>query len=471
MTELGCGRGPLLAALCHPAAHLDDFPDFLPPPPTADDGELSRSEIKAAELQRIQRPEPALRELHLRRICAVDVDRDALAQAISATAPPSPPTPGRSSSDFSATPDRWEELRVEIFHGSLESYNESLDDTEIFVASEVVEHLDEHVLKKFGPVVLGTYRPRVVVVTTPNYDFNAHFVPSSAEEESQYRIADPTGQTDRVFRDSDHKFEWTAAEFDEWCTRLAKEFDYDVQIGGVGSLDNYLGRRSMFLPHLPSPSTTSSLPFTTLAKRSDPINVEGVADPKKFFATQTALFRRRYTHEPERSPRSPRTAPLPFFGLLNAPDMRHHSLLHTHIHPITSAHAGRPCSYRKIRRALARAMEDTIQSARVPLWEIWGIASLRHICGGYVGKIVEAILNEGGDEWDFEVDETKRGTDAVVVVYKPSALAGPREAGDDGGCASNGGVPAYWSHERGDNNTESGYASAWTYVEHIRARP
>jgi hypothetical protein len=421
MTELGCGTGSLLAALCEPAAHLDDFPDFLPPPPP-DDSELTRAELKAVQLRRIERPEPEMRELHLRRICALDSDRNALDQAVRETAPPPPPTPSSSSSYF-APRERWEDLRIEIWQGSLDFYNESLDGTEVVVASEVIEHLDDPVLKKFGPVVLGTYRPRIVVVTTPNYDFNPHFVASSAEEESAHRIPDPTGRTDRRFRDPDHRFEWTEAEFREWCNGLAREFDYDVEIGGVGSLDNYLSRRSMLLPHLPSPSTTPLPSAVSKPTQDQPLSVEGVPDPKKLFATQTALFRRRYAHEPERSPRSPRTVPLPFFGPPSAPEKRHHSLVHTNIHH-ASPYARQPLSLRKIRRVLAKTMQDTIRAGRASINDLWAMGNVRKACGGYVGKIVEAVLDDPDDEWDFEVDETKQGTDAVVVVYKPFVQLG-----------------------------------------------
>jgi hypothetical protein len=59
---------------------------------------------------------------------------------------------------------------------------------------------------KFGPIVLGRYRPRIVVVTTPNYDFNALFPPpEKGAPPNKNHTLDPTGRTHRYFRDDDHK--------------------------------------------------------------------------------------------------------------------------------------------------------------------------------------------------------------------------------------------------------------------------
>ncbi len=38
---------------------------------------------------------------------------------------------------------------------------------EAMVALEVIEHLDPMVLSRFGVVSMGTYRPRLLLVSTP----------------------------------------------------------------------------------------------------------------------------------------------------------------------------------------------------------------------------------------------------------------------------------------------------------------
>jgi hypothetical protein len=77
-------------------------------------------------------------------------------------------------------------------------------------------------LSKFGPLILGAYQPRLLVVTTPNHEFNSYFAPPPAKKgrvSTEDRYPDPTGRTNRVFRDDDHKFEWTMAEFQDWATK------------------------------------------------------------------------------------------------------------------------------------------------------------------------------------------------------------------------------------------------------------
>lgn len=85
-------------------------------------------------------------------------------------------------------------------------------------------------------MILGVYSPRIVVVTTPNHEFNPYFISSSTEEADQNRFPDPTGNTRRVFRDDDHQFEWTQEEFRTWAEAAADAEGYQVTFTGVGSL-------------------------------------------------------------------------------------------------------------------------------------------------------------------------------------------------------------------------------------------
>ena len=78
-------------------------------------------------LRSLPRLPPDEQELHVRKLSAVDISDSALDKAIHVTAPRSDEL-------------RWEELRVEIWKGSLAIYNDALDH-EAFVASEVIEHV------------------------------------------------------------------------------------------------------------------------------------------------------------------------------------------------------------------------------------------------------------------------------------------------------------------------------------------
>ena len=95
-----------------------------------------------------------------------------------------------------------------------------------------VEHLEHDILPYFTQTLLGAYRPRLFLITTPSFDFNPLFTPPGQVDPEG--ILDPTGRTQRVFRHWDHKFEWTREEFRQYCEKEAQRWGYDVQIGGVG---------------------------------------------------------------------------------------------------------------------------------------------------------------------------------------------------------------------------------------------
>jgi hypothetical protein len=95
----------------------------------------------------------------------------------------------------------------------------------------------------FAPILLGVYHPRLLLITTPSYTFNARFSAPDGEqsmpsdEDSKVRdggFLDPTHRTKRVFRHPDHKFEWTIREFEEWCTTAARKWGYTVHTSGIG---------------------------------------------------------------------------------------------------------------------------------------------------------------------------------------------------------------------------------------------
>ncbi|KAF7791203.1 hypothetical protein EIP86_002216 [Pleurotus ostreatoroseus] len=83
-------------------------------------------------------------------------------------------------------------------------------------------------------MLLGVYHPRLLLITTPSYTFNARFTAPDAPREARQGYPDPTGRTTRIFRHDDHKFEWTVQEFTEWCTNVANEWGYTVDVSGVG---------------------------------------------------------------------------------------------------------------------------------------------------------------------------------------------------------------------------------------------
>ena len=75
---------------------------------------------------------------------------------------------------------------------------------------EVIEHLDPPRLAAFERVVFERARPRTVVVTTPNVEYNVRFETLAAGE----------------LRHRDHRFEWTRAEFEAWANGVAERHGY-----------------------------------------------------------------------------------------------------------------------------------------------------------------------------------------------------------------------------------------------------
>ncbi|KAG2487927.1 hypothetical protein HYH03_013507 [Edaphochlamys debaryana] len=132
---------------------------------------------------------------------------------------------------------------------------------------EVVEHLDPGPLSLFGPCVLGALRPRTLVVTTPNWEYNAVLrgieaaaatasaagggrrkggastgssgaAGAGADAGAPAPKADtwpgPPGRDGLRLRCADHRFEWTRAEFEAWAGGLAEAHGYDVSFEGIG---------------------------------------------------------------------------------------------------------------------------------------------------------------------------------------------------------------------------------------------
>jgi 3' terminal RNA ribose 2'-O-methyltransferase Hen1 len=115
--------------------------------------------------------------------------------------------------------------RVQLFQSSLAYTDNRLKGYDAAVLSEVVEHLDLPRLPALEYAVFGAARPRTVVVTTPNVEYNVRWETL------------PAGHV----RHRDHRFEWTRAEFGEWAGKVAQRHGYDVEFVPVGPDDPEVG--------------------------------------------------------------------------------------------------------------------------------------------------------------------------------------------------------------------------------------
>ncbi|CAI5499295.1 unnamed protein product [Closterium sp. Naga37s-1] len=184
--------------------------------------------------------------------------------------------------------ERGASARVALYAGSLADVDDRMKNADVATCLEVVEHLDEEPLAAFGAVVLGTLRPRVLLVSTPNIEYNpairaatpsgggafrrgaigslwsrgaggSQTTPSAQaagqaggggkkrrKKKKGQQAGQQAGQTgqqaqeqqqqQQELRNSDHRFEWTRKEFESWANALAQEYGYHVTFGGVGVL-------------------------------------------------------------------------------------------------------------------------------------------------------------------------------------------------------------------------------------------
>ncbi|MFF2196135.1 3' terminal RNA ribose 2'-O-methyltransferase Hen1 [Streptomyces sp. NPDC058157] len=115
--------------------------------------------------------------------------------------------------------------RVRLLQGSLAYTDKRLAGYDAAVLSEVVEHVDLPRLPALEYAVFGSARPRTVLVTTPNVEYNVRW-------ESL-----PAGRV----RHRDHRFEWTREEFRTWAGRVAARHGYAVAYRPVGDEDPEVG--------------------------------------------------------------------------------------------------------------------------------------------------------------------------------------------------------------------------------------
>jgi hypothetical protein len=93
--------------------------------------------------------------------------------------------------------------------------------------------MEEDQACRFGDIALSYFRPKVLIVSTPNYEYNVILQRSSPVTQEEY--PDEKSQSESCkFRNHDHKFEWTREQFNHWASELAKKHNYSVEFSGVG---------------------------------------------------------------------------------------------------------------------------------------------------------------------------------------------------------------------------------------------
>lgn len=125
---------------------------------------------------------------------------------------------------FEHLPEKQKE-RLKLFQGSLCYRDDRLNGYDAAAVIEVIEHLDPPRLSAFERVLFEFACPQMVVLTTPNVEYNVKFENL------------PSGR----FRHRDHRFEWTREEFQSWASEISKRFGYTVAFHPIGETDENIG--------------------------------------------------------------------------------------------------------------------------------------------------------------------------------------------------------------------------------------
>jgi 3' terminal RNA ribose 2'-O-methyltransferase Hen1 len=115
--------------------------------------------------------------------------------------------------------------RLELFQAALTYRDKRFSGFDAATLIEVIEHVEPSRLAALERVVFEFAAPPLVVVTTPNVEYNVKFDNLSG------------GQ----LRHADHRFEWTRREFQEWAESVGTRFGYERRFVPIGALDEVLG--------------------------------------------------------------------------------------------------------------------------------------------------------------------------------------------------------------------------------------
>jgi len=114
--------------------------------------------------------------------------------------------------------------RVQVRYGSFEETDTELTGFDAAALVETIEHIDPGRLSRVERAVFGSMRPRTVLVTTPNQEYNALH-----------------GMAPGQRRHPGHRFEWSRAKFRQWAQGIAGRNSYCVSFIDIGPSDPLCG--------------------------------------------------------------------------------------------------------------------------------------------------------------------------------------------------------------------------------------
>ena len=155
-----------------------------------------------------------LKEKQFTRIAGVDVSYAELAKC-------------KDRLHWEEMPDKQRE-RLSLFQSSLTYRDKRFSGFDAAAVVEVIEHLEVNRLSALEKSLFTYAKPRIIVLTTPNSEYNVRYEHLSAG----------------TVRHSDHRFEWTRKEFETWAARVAHENHYTVAFFPVGEEEENIGAPS-----------------------------------------------------------------------------------------------------------------------------------------------------------------------------------------------------------------------------------
>jgi 2-polyprenyl-3-methyl-5-hydroxy-6-metoxy-1,4-benzoquinol methylase len=107
--------------------------------------------------------------------------------------------------------------RVQLLHALATNPDPRFKGYDAVTAVELLEHFDAVRLAAFGRVIFSYLRPRIIVMTTPNVEYNVRW------------CAEPR------LRRKDHRFEWTRLQFRQWISNADSLGAYSSSFQQIGT--------------------------------------------------------------------------------------------------------------------------------------------------------------------------------------------------------------------------------------------
>lgn len=140
-------------------------------------------------------------QAQFQRILGIDIDREALAEARLLL-----------GLELAATGGR-----IDIQQASFEQFDRALMGFDAAVLLETIEHIEPGRLARVEQAVFGQMRPTLVLVTTPNQEYNLVY-----------------GMAPGQMRHPGHRFEWSRPRFQQWAQGVADRQRYRVRFIDIG---------------------------------------------------------------------------------------------------------------------------------------------------------------------------------------------------------------------------------------------